>query len=45
MKPGFIRYHLWKLLAHAFGLVEWVCGNIYYWVQERMFRIEREWDY
>lgn len=44
MRKGIIRYWLWGALATPFVWAEWLCAKVYLFIDERRFRIEREWD-
>lgn len=44
MRKGIIRYHLWWLLWQPFEWLDIALNELYLFIEERRFRIEREWD-
>ena len=45
MRKGLVRYWLWLVIAYPIGWIEWGCTHLLLFIEERMFRIEREWDW
>lgn len=42
-RPGIIRYRLWGAFAWGFCLMQSVSYDVLEFIDERRFRIEREW--